>query len=406
MKIKTQLFIDRLAVFPIMFSLNYIVRIIGFMLRIDHRLNRKFNKIAVCKFKGMGSILQATPLLATLRKNFPYAEIIFISTEANRAILSKINLIDKAILIDDNNFLSLCKTFPGFILKIIKCRIGLYFDLEIYSSFSSLVTTLSLSKNRVGYYMRSSNYRMGIYTHMVFFNVRIPISQAYLQLSRLLSVDKFVTELFQLKVSNSDLSDVTKEKYFIINPNASDLRLERRWPKENFIILIKNLTIKFSSYKIYIIGSKSERDYVESIMASLGSHSNVINVAGKTSLDELISLIHHSELMITNDTGPMHLAFSLKTPTVSLFGPCLPNQYSVYEKTVSLYKNLYCSPCVHEFIMPPCKGNNSCMKLITVNEVEEAINTVLLKDYPNLEPGSDIIYFHLQNNEPLGIIER
>ena len=73
--------------------------------------------------------------------------------------------------------------------------------------------------------------------------------------------------------------------------------------------------------------------------------------------------------MISNDTGPMHIAFCTKTPIICLFGPCSPDQYGMSEFAHIIYKNAYCSPCVHDFEIPLCKGDNVCMKLISTKEV-------------------------------------
>ena len=73
----------------------------------------------------------------------------------------------------------------------------------------------------------------------------------------------------------------------------------------------------------------------------------------------------------------MHISFALGKPTISLFGPASPIQYGQNKNAFGIYKNLYCSPCVHDFISPPCKGDNQCMKKITVKEVELLCKNIL-----------------------------
>ena len=125
-----------------------------------------------------------------------------------------------------------------------------------------------------------------------------------------------------------------------------------------------------------LIGSKGEADYTTSVAAQTQA-ARVVNVAGKTTLSEVIALIKHATLMITNDTGPMHLAFSTGVPVVCLFGPCAPEQYGMSAQAHVLYKKVYCSPCVHEFEAPPCKGNNVCMQMITPDEVFEKAKALI-----------------------------
>ena len=75
--------------------------------------------------------------------------------------------------------------------------------------------------------------------------------------------------------------------------------------------------------------------------------------------------------MISNDTGPMHIALCTKTPIICLFGPCSPELSGIHENTIKVYKEINCSPCVHEFEVSPCNGENICMQLISPQEVFE-----------------------------------
>src|SRR6185436_5186803 len=223
------------------------------------------------------------------------AKIIFVTTKANRSIVEKTGCVDKIIWLDDSGFLKLLTGFPGFLFSLISSRIDVFLDLEIYSNFSSLVTTLSMATNRIGYYLRSSHYRMGIYTHMMFFNTDAPVSQTYLQLARLLHCKEIIAGLVPLKSSvksitlDGKLFELTAEKYIVINPNASDLRIERRWGKENFITLIGQLHSVFPGARIILTGNKKEAAYVSELLLPL-KDMNVHSLAGLTSLDELISL--------------------------------------------------------------------------------------------------------------------
>ena len=95
------------------------------------------------------------------------------------------------------------------------------------------------------------------------------------------------------------------------------------------------------------------------------SGDRVFNLAGQLSLGGLFALLEGAACMITNDTGPMHMAWALDTPTVCLFGPVDPRHYAWQGSGVEvIYKRIYCSPCVYEVDEPPCHGNNVCMKLI------------------------------------------
>jgi ADP-heptose:LPS heptosyltransferase len=290
-------------------------------------------------------------------------------------------------------------------------RFDLFLDLEIYSSTSSLITTLSAAKNRVGFYLRDNQYRLGVYTHMLFLNTQTAISEAYLQIARMLHNKNIIYELYPIKAPNgtfeslaSKYSILNRNNYIVINPNASDLRLERRWPMQNYIELIKHLRTKYPELPVVIIGNKAEAEYVEKLMAAFESVEGVISLAGKTSFDELIATIKNARFMVTNDTGPLHIAYAVDTPVVGLFGPCSPVQYGMSNKSISIYNKLYCSPCVHEFEKPPCNGNNQCLISIQLNQVNQAIAHVLNNDFSPLKEHK--MSYLSDTGEALGIVHR
>lgn len=400
MKTKSLLFVDRLLGIFVAFPLNFLVRLVGKITRFDHSLTGPINKIVVCKFKGMGSIIQATPLLQTLRNTYPQAEIIFVSSKENKGILDKIHLIDESFLLNDSGVFSLIGSSFRLIWKLIRFRADLYIDLEIYSNYSSIITTVSLAKDRFGYYLRSNQYRMGMYTHMMYFNTKAPISKAYLQFAHLLQIETIYSDLIVIEEDNNSTLPSLPSAYYVINPNASDLRYERRWPKESFVSLIHHLRKEDNPLPIVLIGNKVESSYVSEIMSEFSADPSIIDLSGKTNLSQLIEILRNASLVITNDTGPMHLASSLNTNVLALFGPCAPQQYGLGKNVKFLYKNVYCSPCVHEFVTPPCKGNNQCMKLISVEEVLDSV-----RNYPHVESNTEIQYQD-EDLHALGIVKR
>ena len=106
MDIKKQIIIDKFVAKPIAYLLNFLVRIVGQLTSINHDLNRDFKTIAICKFKGMGSILQATPMIEAIRKKYPSAQIIFVSTTSNQKILEKITAIDTIVTVNESSLSS------------------------------------------------------------------------------------------------------------------------------------------------------------------------------------------------------------------------------------------------------------------------------------------------------------
>ncbi len=387
---------------------------------INHSFDKIPERIVVCKFLGMGSIIQATPLLQTLRQSFPRSKIFFVTSKANETLLKKVNSINEVWCVDDKNVSSVLASTWTLLRKLWRNKIDLYIDLETYSYYSTAVATLSLSRNRLGFYRAERNIRLGVYTHMMFFNSRAPIAESYLQMARLVGCREIQRELFPFRINQDDKENCRKilenlkvqndKRYIVINPNASDLRIERRWPLDNYAAVITKLSKEFQDLQFILIGTKNESEWVEKLMSFLqGSEKErVYNTAGKFSLGELFALISGAVLTLTNDTGPMHISFALKKPTVCLFGPASPSQYGQNPYAFGLYKNIYCSPCVHEFLTPPCRGDNQCMKLITTEEVSSLCIHLLRNE--QLSPPEYPAFpqqFALANGiNTLGLVER
>jgi ADP-heptose:LPS heptosyltransferase len=123
---------------------------------------------------------------------------------------------------------------------------------------------------------------------------------------------------------------------------------------------------------VILVGAPSEAAYVAELEAALNPEArpSILNTAGKLSLGELFAVIKGASCVITNDTGPMHIAFAMDRPTVCLFGPSNPEHYCVERDNVEVhYHPVFCSPCAHETDEPPCAGDNVCMQLIQPSAV-------------------------------------
>ncbi|MFM2284913.1 MAG: hypothetical protein RLZZ543_410 [Bacteroidota bacterium] len=385
MRTRIQLLLDKTIGSVLNLFLYGFVRLLGMLLRINHQLDRDIKRIVVCKFKGMGSIVQASALLATLRKNHPKADIRFVSTKANAGILKFYSAeINEVILVDDSSFFRLLSSTLKSLFSLWRFRPQVYIDLEIYSNFSTLLCTLSAATNRLGFYKSDKDYRTGLFTHLMYYNIKAPLSEIYLQMSRILGNKDEVRELIRPIITAEMHQNVKQqfpmlasEQFVVINPNASDLRLERRWPAASFVALIQSIRKQHPERIVALVGNKQEATYVNEIAKEFESDTNVINTSGKLRLNELMALVENAAVVVTNDTGPLHLSLALRKATVGLFGPCSPHQYGQMEYCYPVYQNVYCSPCVHEFMTPPCAGDNQCMKQIEVAQVMIALNQQL-----------------------------
>ena len=173
---------------------------------------------------------------------------------------------------------------------------------------------------------------------------------------------------------NRDVALTVKKSNLIagINPGASYGNSKRWYPKE-FAKVAAELS---SKYEIVIFGGPNEKSIAADIEKSLIENgvSNYQNLAGNTSISQLINYISNLDLFITGDSGPMHLAASFGVPTVAIFGPTRDKETSQWmnDKSIVIKKNLDCQPCMKRTC--PLKHHN-CMKLIKAEDVLEAIKS-------------------------------
>ncbi len=418
MNARTKVRVDRLVGRPLAWGLNHAARALGRTLRRNHSVaTEDVRTIVIAKYVGMGSIVEATPLIRTLKTGFPQARIVFVTAVSHRQLVERLEHVDAIIAIDDRSLLRVVASSLAAVVAMIRVRVDLYFDLELYSSYGSIMALLSLTRNRIGFYRESAEHKVGIYTHLMYFNTRYPVRYIYLQLARAVRCAPVEPDrLGRLRVDDMDRRDLAtllaargigEQPYLVINPNASDLMLERRWPPERFAALIGPLT-KELNLLVLLIGSPSERGYVASIVQLHGGESaRLQNLAGVLSVGGLLALLERARCLITNDTGPMHMAWALGTPTVCLFGPADPALYGWPGANVEIvYHRIYCSPCLHETGEPPCRGNNICMQRIEVDSVLAATRRVLAGVVPNPPSAFKPSFFVDEGGLPLGRVIR
>jgi heptosyltransferase II len=144
----------------------------------------------------------------------------------------------------------------------------------------------------------------------------------------------------------------------------------KRWPLERFRAAAQEL-LKSPDVGLLWVGDPSGRT---EIGAAIGNLPRCVNAAGLTDLRQLMALLAVSDLLLTNDSGPMHLGSALSTPVVALFGPTNPTQTRPYNGGTLIYKNVSCSPCYRR----TCPIDHRCMLQISVKEVVDTVHRQLL----------------------------
>lgn len=160
---------------------------------------------------------------------------------------------------------------------------------------------------------------------------------------------------------------------FNVNSEASS----RRLPLETWIELGKKLLqASTPCYRLVFIGAPSERERVQQVIQGIGLQEGILDICGKTTLRELAMLLRDAALVISNDSGPMHLANAVGTPVITFFGAGNPAETAPFysRNAVVLNKHLECSPCVKNV----CKFETvRCLEQISADEIYQSVIDML-----------------------------
>lgn len=311
-----------------------------------HRIARPFvaprpiKKIAVMKFFGMGSIVVASRSLAALRERYPGAEIHFVSFKSNQTILEILGMTDHNHYVDPSTPQAFVASTLAVAAALRRARCDLALDLEFFAKFPLVLASLAGIPQKAGFYLTSESWRRELLDIPGFYNSYFHTSDIFLSLVYLCvtgdhyyldfnawsaaysypRIEPSAIERAQLRAKLAGHGIGRGDPLFVINANTSpDLAPEaRKWPKQRYAELADELVAHTSNARVCFIGAPNERDYVRSV-AELCRTPRRHVVAGELSLRELLVLFAESRLVVSNDSGPMHLACLVDAPIVGLF---------------------------------------------------------------------------------------
>lgn len=343
--------------------------------------------VVVTKYLGMGSILLATPALTALKKRYPACKITLVTFASNAAFARQLRIFDDVLSIRTTSLTLFAMDTLCTLRAVRRLKADYLLDFEFFARFSTIVSYLSGASCRVGYYMPQI-WRGDLLDIPVHFNPYRHVCDIFAAHVEALGIPVADGAITTPHVDDAALATVRSileeagvrdgESLITVNVNASDLSLERRWPDSSFVTLLDALA-RHQKIRFVLVGSPEEAQYVDGIYAALSpeARSCCINLAGKQTLDEFIALLTVSDVCITNDSGPLHIAAALGTRTVSFFGPESPQLYGPKGNGhLVFYAGIYCSPCLSVFNAKRamCNGNNICMKAITPEQVLEELS--------------------------------
>ena len=283
-------------------------------------------KILIIKPSALGDIVHTLPFLASICKCFPAAEIHWLVARGLHTFLDGHPMLDRLWIFDRErwrNFARLRQTFK----ELLAFRAALRrekFDVSVDLSGllrSGLITWAAGATLRLGF--KDSNEGSWL-----FYNRKIPGDMSIHAVDRYLKFADFLgcdtSEVHFPFAPYEKIPPVMvglPDRYAVMVPSAG--KEANRWPAERFGGLAARLAMP-----IVLLGSSGDAGVTAEVARFSGGWA--IDLAGKTSLKELIPIIEKAAFMVTNDTGPMHIAAARQVPVYAIFGPANPARTGPY----------------------------------------------------------------------------
>lgn len=322
-------------------------------------------KVLILRFSSIGDIILTTPVVRCLKTQLPSCEVHYATKKSFKAIVDTNPYIDKVHVLENS--------LGELIVQLKREQFDLIIDLH-----HNLRT--AIIKFRLGITSHSFN-KLNIEKWLM-------VRSKWNRLPATHIVDRYMKTLQSLGVKN----DQQGLDYFIPPADVVDqTTLPSRYIA--FVIGAKFATKRLPNHKIIsicqalaspivLLGGKEDIDNATKIVAACGAH--VMNTCGQYNLNQSASIVQQAALVITHDTGLMHIAAAFQKKIISIWGntipafgmyPYLPSQ--VAPSIIIENKNLSCRPCSKIGYNHCPKGHFSCMEQISNASIIEAVNSLL-----------------------------
>ncbi len=335
-------------------------------------LPREPRRILIVKPSALGDIVHTLPVLHLLRKRFKAAQISWLVVPAFAGLIEGHKDLDHVLLFERRRFSNLwrdasaAKGLLSFAMSLSKQEFDLVIDLQGLLR-SGWITWQTRAPVRVGFaYAREG--ATTFYTHVVNTDTHEKHAvERYLDVCESLGCGRGPV-VFDFDLDESARTSVKEmigvaTDYAVLMPGTN--WATKRWPAERFEALIGELRRRHGLASV-IAGGK---DVIEMGRTWPGA----IDLAGRTSLKQLVALLEGSRLVVANDSGPMHIASALGRPLVTPFGPTSPVRTGPYSRLDTVVRlDIACAPCFSR----QC-DHHSCMQWLSLEHVLHAITSAI-----------------------------
>lgn len=321
-------------------------------------------KILVRGTNWIGDAVMTTPALNALRAQFPDAEIVMLANPLVAELFQFHPSIDQVMIYDRKGY---HRGAAGFI-RIVKELRSQRFDAAILlqnAIEAALLAACAGIPRRAGYTTDGRRLLLNYPVTVTAQDKRMHHTDYYCQLLNRLGVNDGDGQLCLACTEEEQEWAATVlegENVIAINPGAA-YGSAKRWLPERFAEVADTLAQRYDA-KIVLTGGPGEKEIGCDIAAAMTAPS--INMVGKTSVRQMMALLSHSRLLVSNDSGPMHVASAFDVPIVAVFGSTDHTTTCPASQSVKIVrKETDCAPC----LLRQCPTDHRCMTAISANDV-------------------------------------
>lgn len=320
----------------------------------------RFQSVLLIRPGGIGDAVLLIPAIHALKKMGPDSTIDILAEHRNSQVFSFTNDVNAVFHYDK----------PKELFAVIRKKYDLVIDTEQWHRLSAIVSGIIRSRWSAGF---STNERMHLFTSPVTYSHEEYEADSFFHLIRpVLSNPAVFAESIFLTVPSSSryaaesLLQSLKRPFVALFPGSSIK--ERKWGRDRFRQLARFLSRK--GYGNVVVGGKQDIYDGQRIIDGI---PDSISLCGKLSLPETGAVLQESSLLVTSDSGLMHIGYGLGIKIVALFGPGREQKWAPRGRNcIVINKNLPCSPCTSFGNTPRCRKDAACMKAISADDVFEA----------------------------------
>lgn len=313
-------------------------------------------RLAIIRLSAVGDVLHCTPVARAIKKSAPSCHITWVVGQVSADVLAGNPYIDEIYIWSRERWETMMRQqrFTEAVRYWRQLKQDLHarrFDiaLDIHGIFiSGLVTIATGAPRRIG--LSGTRELNSLFTNETAMRLpaEIHVIERYLSILRPLGIphDGYDMTLAVSAAGRHFADNFLRRMNY--NPNKKLIAISPRttwptknWPSGHFAAAAARL---HPHAQLLLCGGPGDRETAEEIVRSAGVP--IMNAVGQTSLQELAALLSCSDVLLTGDTGPLHMAIALGTPTVSIFGPTDPAVYGpLTSDHIVLQNRLECGPC-------------------------------------------------------------